>query len=220
MEYVSIIENNNTLLLQLISDILDLSKIEAGTMEFIDTDFELNKVMWELENSLRLKLPADKDLILVFEQSLPELKIHAERNRISQIIINLVTNAIKFTESGSIRFGYEKRNKMIYFYVADTGCGIPEDKQDSVFGRFVKLNNFAQGTGLGLSICQTLVQQMGGKKGLQSKIGEGSTFWFTVPFTPAVNLIHEDAILEPIKIKEQKITILVAEDHASNYQLI
>lgn len=109
---------------------------------------------------------------------------------------------------------------MIYFYVADTGCGIPEDKQDSVFGRFVKLNNFAQGTGLGLSICQTLVQQMGGKKGLQSKIGEGSTFWFTVPFTPAVNLIHEDAILEPIKIKEQKITILVAEDHASNYQLI
>lgn len=114
MEYVSIIENNNTLLLQLISDILDLSKIEAGTMEFIDTDFELNKVMWELENSLRLKLPADKDLILVFEQSLPELKIHAERNRISQIIINLVTNAIKFTESGSIRFGYEKRNKMIY----------------------------------------------------------------------------------------------------------
>ena len=220
MEYVSIIENNNTLLLQLISDILDLSKIEAGTMEFIDTDFELNKVMWELENSLRLKLPADKDLILVFEQSLPELKIHAERNRIPQIIINLVTNAIKFTESGSIRFGYEKRNKMIYFYVADTGCGIPEDKQDSVFGRFVKLNNFAKGTGLGLSICQTLVQQMGGKKGLQSKIGEGSTFWFTVPFTPAVNLIHEDAILEPIKIKEQKITILVAEDHASNYQLI
>ena len=221
MEYVSIIENNNALLLQLISDILDLSKIEAGTMDFVETDFELNKVMWELESSLHLKLHSDKNVTLGFEAGLPELYLHAERNRISQVIINLVTNAIKFTESGSIRYGYEMRdNNTLYFYVNDTGCGIPEDKQDSIFGRFVKLNNFAQGTGLGLSICQTLVQHMGGEIGLDSKPGEGSTFWFTVPYVPATNLKPEEIKAEPIKPKQQKITILVAEDHDSNYRLI
>lgn len=114
-EYVSIIENNNTLLLQLISDILDLSKIEAGTMEFIDTDFELNKVMRELESSLCLKLSPEKNVTLSFEPGLPECHIHSERNRLSQLVINLVTNAIKFTQEGSIRFGYKLQDdKMLY----------------------------------------------------------------------------------------------------------
>ena len=219
-EYVSIIENNNALLLQLISDILDLSKIEAGTMEFIYSDFELNKIMAELESSLRLKLPPNKNISLTFEPQLPVCYIHAEHNRLSQIIINLVTNAIKFTDAGSIRFGYEKRNKILYFYVSDTGCGIPKDKKEEIFGRFVKLNNFAQGTGLGLSICRTLVQHMGGEIGLDSAIGKGSTFWFTLPYVPATNAQQQEIKSEPIKIKKQKITILVAEDHDSNYRLI
>lgn len=219
-EYVSIIENNNALLLQLISDILDLSKIEAGTMEFVNTDFDLNRVMTELESALRLKLSPEKNVELIFESRLPDCHIYAERNRISQIIINLVTNAIKFTDTGSIRFGYEKRGKTLYFYVTDTGCGIPDDKQKDVFGRFVKLNNFAQGTGLGLSICQTLVQHMGGNIGLQSKSGEGSTFWFTLPYTPSTHIRQQEVKTEPIKMKQQKITILIAEDHDSNYRLI
>ena len=220
-EYVSIIENNNTLLLQLISDILDLSKIEAGTMDFLYTDFELNRVMEELEQSLRLKLSSDKEVTLTLATARPECYIHAERNRISQLIINLVTNAIKFTETGNIRFGYEIReNEVLYFYVTDTGCGISEDKQESVFGRFVKLNNFAQGTGLGLSICQTLVQHMGGEIGVHSKPGEGSTFWFTLPYHPTLQARQQEATAEPVKIKKQKICILVAEDHSSNYRLI
>ena len=220
-EYVSIIENNNTLLLQLISDILDLSKIEAGTMEFIDTDFELNKVMRELESLLCLKLSPEKNVTLSFEPGLPECHIHSERNRLSQLVINLVTNAIKFTQEGSIRFGYKLQDdKMLYFYVSDTGCGIPEDKQESIFGRFVKLNNFAQGTGLGLSICQMLVQHMGGNIGLTSKPGEGSTFWFTLPYVPTSRIWQAESKTEPIKVKKQKITVLVAEDHDSNFRLI
>ncbi|MDO4165620.1 MAG: ATP-binding protein [Bacteroides sp.] len=219
-EYVSIIENNNTLLLQLISDILDLSKIEAGTMDFSYTDFELNKVMTELDSSLQLKLSPEKDVTLTFEPQLSKCFIHAERNRISQVVINLVTNAIKFTAEGSIRFGYEVRDKMLYFYVIDTGCGIPKDKQEDIFGRFVKLNTFVQGTGLGLSICRTLVQTMGGEIGVDSTVDKGSTFWFTLPYQPATEAPKQVVKPDPIKIKKQKITILVAEDHESNYHLI
>ena len=111
----------------------------------------------------------------------------------SQLIINLVTNAIKFTEEGSIRFGYQLwESGQLYFYVRDTGCGIPRDKQDAVFGRFVKLNSFAQGTGLGLSICQMLVEHMGGEIGLQSETGEGATFWFTLHFKLIESILGKD----------------------------
>lgn len=219
-EYVSIIENNNTLLLQLISDILDLSKIEAGTLEFQYSNIELNTTMSELANSLRLKLKSDK-VQLNFTPTIESCFIHTERNRLSQLLINLINNAIKFTTEGSINFGYELRDKEIYFYVTDTGCGIPNEKQKSIFGRFVKLNNFAQGTGLGLSICQTLVEHMGGSIGVESEEGKGSTFWFTLPYNPANttddNIKKPD--IQPITIKKNKITILIAEDNESNYKL-
>lgn len=218
-EYVSIIENNNELLLQLISDILDLSKIEAGTLEFHYSNVELNSVMKELESVLQLKLKSDA-VRLEFVPSLDICPVHIEKNRLSQLLINLITNAIKFTSEGSVRFGYELQGKELYFYVSDTGCGIPKDKQESIFGRFVKLNNFAQGTGLGLSICQTLVNHMGGCIGVESEEGNGATFWFTLPYKPAgQEELSEKKEYQPISVEKDKLSILIAEDNDSNYKL-
>ncbi|MCD8251499.1 MAG: ATP-binding protein [Phocaeicola dorei] len=220
-EYVSIIENNNTLLLQLISDILDLSKIEAGTLEFNYSNFELNALMLELENSLRLKIRSAAVQLEFVPSSSESCHIYAEKNRISQLIINFVTNAIKFTTQGFIRFGYEQRGNELYFFVSDTGCGIPEEKQKTIFERFVKLNTFAQGTGLGLSICQTLVKHMGGSIGVESEEGKGSRFWFTIPYEKAVateNVVKKER--QPIVVeKDRQLVILIAEDNDSNYRL-
>ena len=217
-EYVSIIENNNTLLLQLISDILDLSKIEAGTLEFQYSNIDLNKMLNELTSSLQLKIKSEK-VQLTCHLAEKNCFIHTEKNRLSQLLINLISNAIKFTTEGYIRFGYELRGKEIYFYVSDTGCGIPKDKQKSIFGRFVKLNSFEQGTGL--SICQTLVEHMGGTIGVDSEEGKGSTFWFTLPYKAAIAV--EESIkkeeIQPISIEKNKFTILIAEDNESNYKL-
>lgn len=219
-EYVSIIENNNTLLLQLISDILDLSKIEAGTLELNYSNIELNELMRELERGFLLRVKTDA-VKLEFVEPAGPCMAYTEKNRLSQLMINLVTNAIKFTEKGSIRFGYEMRENELYFYVADTGCGIPKDKQQNIFGRFVKLNSFAQGTGLGLSICKTLMDHMGGRIGVESEEGKGSTFWFTLPYKPAVKEDKKQMPkdIQPVSIERNKLTILVAEDNASNYKL-
>ena len=218
-EYVGIIENNNALLLQLIGDILDLSKIEAGTLEFVYSDFDLNELMQEKERVMRMRLKTDR-VELAFERPLAECPIRSERNRLSQLLINLISNAIKFTKQGSIRFGYELRGQEIYCYVTDTGCGIPQDKKDSVFGRFVKLNHFEQGTGLGLSICHTIVRHMGGRIGVESEEGKGSTFWFTIPYTPATLRPEDEPEERPlVAVEKDKLTVLIAEDDDSNYRL-
>lgn len=218
-KYVNIIENNNTLLLQLISDILDLSKIEAGTLEFAYTNIELNNVLKELEKTLSMKVDADK-VKLSFNQPLPELYIRTEKNRITQVLINLLTNAIKFTPEGSITFGYEHRGKEVYFYVKDTGCGIPQEQKEHIFDRFIKLNAFAQGSGLGLSICQTIIKYLDGEMGVDSEEGKGSTFWFTIPYIKGDSPERiESEQITPIKVQKDKLTILIAEDNESNYML-
>lgn len=160
-EYIKIVQENNELLLQLISDILDLSKIEAGTFNFVYTNVDVNETCSEIIKSMGMKV--SKGVELIFGELFPECYIYMDKNRFTQVISNFINNALKFTQQGSITLGYEQvSHQKIKFYVRDTGMGIPEEKQKSVFERFVKLNTFVQGTGLGLSICKSIVSQMGG----------------------------------------------------------
>ena len=183
-EYIKIVQENNELLLQLISDILDLSKIEAGTFNFVYTNVDVNETCSEIIKSMGMKV--GKGVELIFEEILPECYIYTDKNRFTQVISNFINNALKFTQQGTITLGYEQiSHQKIKFYVHNTGMGIPEEKQKSVFERFVKLNTFAQGTGLGLSICKSIVSQMGGEIGVDSTEGVGSCFWFTHPYHAA-----------------------------------
>ena len=180
-EYIKIVETNNELLLQLVSDILDLSKIESGTFDFVRSDLDVNESCMKIIKSMEMKVPETVDL--VFEKYMPDCHIYTDKNRFMQVITNFINNALKFTKQGTIALGYEQTAPHeIKFYVRDTGFGIPKEKIDSIFERFVKLNTFVQGTGLGLSICKSLVSQMGGKIGVESTEGEGSCFWFTHPY--------------------------------------
>ena len=180
-EYIKIVETNNELLLQLVSDILDLSKIESGTFDFVRSDLDVNESCMKIIKSMDMKVPETVDL--VFEKYMPDCHIYTDKNRFMQVITNFINNALKFTKQGTIALGYEQTAPHeIKFYVRDTGFGIPKEKIDSIFERFVKLNTFVQGTGLGLSICKSLVSQMRGKIGVESTEGEGSCFWFTHPY--------------------------------------
>ena len=183
-EYIKIVQENNELLLQLISDILDLSKIEAGTFNFVYTNVDVNETCTEIIKSMSMKV--SKGVELIFEEPLLECYLYTDKNRFTQVISNFINNALKFTQQGSITLGYEQvSHQKIKFYVRDTGMGIPEEKQKSIFERFVKLNTFVQGTGLGLSICKSIVSQMGGEIGVDSTEGIGSCFWFTHPYHAA-----------------------------------
>ena len=182
-EYINIIENNNTLLLQLISDVLDLSKIEAGTMEFDYAPIDVHGLFIELEDTFRLR-NKKSGICICYHRRTTECVVKADRNRLVQVMMNLMNNAVKFTGEGSIEFGFDVREDgFLHFYVTDTGCGIPEERLEEIFGNFVKLNSFVQGTGLGLTICRAIVERMGGKIGAVSRLGHGSTFWFTLPYT-------------------------------------
>lgn len=187
-QYMAIVQENTELLLQLISDILDLSKMESGAFEFVKSDTDVNLLCSEIIRSLRMKVPAGVEL--VFEKCLPECHVWADKNRLNQVISNFINNALKFTFSGSITLGYYRQTDgYLRFYVRDTGMGIPRNKIKTVFDRFVKLNSFVHGTGLGLSICKSLVEQMGGTIGVESEEGEGSCFWFTYPYQDIVGSI-------------------------------
>lgn len=223
-EYIKIVHENTELLLQLISDILDLSKIEAGTFDFTNNAVDINSLCEDIIRSTKLKMPDDVELI--FEHHLPEYYIISDRNRLHQVLINLVNNAIKFTSKGKICIGYEKKGNKLEFYVSDTGIGIDKEQLPNIFERFVKLNSFVRGTGLGLSICKSIIEQLGGNIGVDSELGKGSRFWFTIPDTITTSTAMEDSpAMENIpngrnQNKKEKPAILVAEDTDSNYLLI
>lgn len=228
--YVEIIKGNTNMLLQLVNDILDMSKIEAGTLEFIYSDTDVNQIMRELEGIFRLRLEeADSPVRIVFEPCLPVCFIHTEKNRVSQILSNFLSNAFKYTKEGSITLGYKVREDDIYFYVQDTGAGIPAGKVDKVFERFMKLDAKKQGTGLGLSISRTIIKKLGGEIGVFSEYGKGSTFWFTLPVKPFDFLPLQqrtEDVSETVEFNETEYdagavrrTILIAEDMDDNYLL-
>ena len=182
-QYQEIIKMNADLLLQLVNDILDMSKIEAGTLEFVYTKVDINLLLSDLQQLFQMRVnEAGGNIQIIAEPGLPSCTIETDRNRVAQVLSNFTTNAIKFTQEGNVRIGYKARDTELYFYVTDSGTGIPADKLPEVFGRFVKLNKEKKGTGLGLSISKTIVNKLEGQIGADSVEGKGSTFWFTIPY--------------------------------------
>lgn len=183
--YADIISQNNERLLQLISDILDLSQIEAGASGFEHSEFDVNDLLRELYGIFGLKWRDNRTVALICESQVEPILIYSARERVMQVMTNLIHNAMKFTKEGEIRFGcHMKLTDEIYFYVSDTGIGIPEAEQNKIFSRFTKLDREIPGTGLGLTLSQTIIQNLGGRIGVESEVNKGSTFWFILPLVP------------------------------------
>lgn len=178
--FINIINKNNQLLLKLIGDVLDMAKVESNTLDFNFRPTDLNHLIQEVDSTMRIKL--SNDVMLNYVLGAPDCIIDTDPDRLNQVLMNLLNNAAKFTTKGSITFGYELRDDEIYFYVRDTGIGIPDQDAERLFSRFTKLNNFIPGTGLGLSISKSIVEMLGGSIGVKSAgHNRGSIFWFTIP---------------------------------------
>ena len=235
-EYYTIVDANNERLLQLINEILDLSKIESGIVEFTYAPVRLNGLCKEIHDAHVFRTP--QGVQLLYEPSNETTIIDSDKNRIFQVLSNLIGNALKFTTEGSISYGYRQEGEKVIFHVTDTGTGIAADKVNKVFERFMKLNNTAQGTGLGLSICKTIIERLGGEISVTSEVGKGTTFSFWLPAKASVGTEQPMQEKEPsptdMKNKtatvesqpanadkgNDKPTILIAEDTDSNYDLL
>lgn len=223
-----IVETNNERLLSLINEILDMSKIEAGMLELSSKPVNMRVLCGELLNANLFRCPGN--VIFSFDGSSPNLVTRTDPNRLFQVFANLITNAFKFTDSGRVTFGYRLDGPNIVCYVEDTGSGIETDKQDKIFDRFVKGNDFAQGTGLGLPICKVLIEKMGGRIGVESAIGRGTKFVFTIPYVPPVNERVGSGNPGRLKTSVRKagarkavsgtVTVLVVESEPSDFDLL
>lgn len=180
-EFVKIINKNSDLLLHLITDILDFSKIESGVLDYSLSDTSLKDIFHEQFLVHAMKMPEKVSLICDFD-ALLDIFVHTDPKRVTQVLSNLISNAVKFTEVGSIRFSYRIVEKYVLVEVIDTGIGISPQHQQAIFDRFVKVNSFKQGTGLGLTICKTIIEALNGTIGVDSRPGEGARFWFTLPY--------------------------------------
>lgn len=222
--YSDIINQNSEILLQLINDILDLSKIEAGTLEYVRQPMDLGELCRSIYEMHKGRVQDGVTLVLDNKDAV--LVINEDKNRLMQVITNLITNAIKFTFHGEIRFGFDVGEDCIQFYVKDTGMGISEEKIKSIFERFVKLNTFVQGTGLGLAICRMIVEKIGGEITVESKVNKGSTFRFIIPYDRnGKRLMLTETVEKQNNISGkrkalQMRTVLVAEDVDSNFLLL
>ena len=228
-EYKQLIETNSEILLKLIGDILDLSKIQAGSIGINRQEINLNQLCEDLYRSFKQRI-TNPGVMLRLVNPYAKCIANFDKHRFIQGFTNYVTNAIKYTPHGEIVMGYECAPGRVRVYVKDSGIGIPDEKKGRIFSRFEKLDNFAQGTGLGLSICKAIADATGGEVGFESTVNEGSEFWY-IGYTNAEYLeksqaveIEEDPAAEPdaevfpAKIKD--LNILVAEDNDSNYLLI
>ncbi len=224
-DYLRVVEENNDLLLTLISDILDLSKIEAGTFDFNYGSVDVNQMCEEVVRSLSLKVQG-RPVELRFVGPGGPCFILGDKGRLTQVITNFINNAVKFTAEGSITLSYAVEGDQIRFAVADTGSGIDKEHLANIFERFVKLNSFVQGTGLGLSISKSIVEQMGGRIGVESELGKGACFWFTVPMgipeeLPEADAAHPQQVFAPSSARGgRRPVLLIAEDTDSNYLLL
>ncbi|WP_234367788.1 PAS domain-containing hybrid sensor histidine kinase/response regulator [Parabacteroides pacaensis] len=223
-EYLSIINKNSDLLLQLINDILDFSKIESGTLDYHISEVELKNICQAVYVTQSLKMTTDVALLFNAE-SLPSVRLYTDAQRLEQVLLNLLTNAIKCTTQGFVMLSYEVEEEFVRVSVTDTGSGIPREKQQSIFNRFVKLDNFKQGTGLGLAICKMIIEKLGGEIGVKSQVGMGSTFWFTLPLQEqeTTAILKEKDTSSPIVPEDAlpgQYTVLIAEDVLENYLLL
>ena len=229
-EYKQLIETNSEILLKLIGDILDLSKIEVGSIDINRQKLNLCQLCDELYRSFQQRIKNPKVTLKLIN---PYTKCVAnfDKYRFMQIFTNFATNAIKYTPQGEIVMGYECMPGQVRIYVKDSGIGIPEEKKKRIFSRFEKLDTFAQGTGLGLSICKAIADATGGEVGFKSKANIGSEFWYIgytdVEYVEKSEVADEDLnnkstehLSADSSVKIKDLNILIAEDNDSNYLLI
>lgn len=225
--YIKLINNSGSNLLQLIDDIIDISKIEAGQIKILKKECQLRNTLSTIQKSFleirKHKCRENIDIRLNENAREQNITIKTDPLRLNQVLTNLIDNALKYTEEGFIEFGYEiQNNQMLLFYVKDTGIGMEQQKKDSVFERFIKIEDdksrLYRGAGLGLAISKSLVELLGGKIWVESLPAVGSTFYFTLPFDKVKDSEDDLQIIPDIENYDwQDKTILVAEDEPANY---